>query len=778
MEAISLTPYNVAILTNIAQSYLRQELFDDSIEFSSRAIFVNPKHFKALSRRAAAYHQQKKLKEAAQDMKKAIEIESQNEDLNEQFSIIVGDYEDFLTKSCLDQQMTKQSNKIIDESTQELHFLSELMTTIDQNTPNTFEELPEAWMTYELIVSFLRKTSTLRTFFRTSGHFLRLCDRIVQIVEIFLFKKKKIKKIQENILANMLQCIAAAMKNDARNQIVGFRHTSFRILILQLVTLRTTTTTTTTTTITSSTTTTTTPTITSSTISSTVDTKTEEQKFLEEKIGPLFFVRQSALSVLEEAIDSKSWKQMIVGSFSLIQTLFELFTKTSCNINQLHLTCSSILFTLSSTENGLKTLSTFLNPMETFEKMSMVLEQVIPNVITIQNTNTSSILTQKEMFFFFLQNSLGLLTNLSTQKFFRDTMEKKKDDCAVFFLKEKQQTWHQSLMKSLLTLSQLFDHKFQDFQERSLGILLNLTFSKEVFILEVLIDLQGVKQIISILFNLRVLSIPQNQDQKDQDQDKNQKDHKDEKVQFLSIQQWITIACRAVGLLCRFHTFGLDLKQTSLRQELTSLDLMDILYTNIWTPLFSLLLSSTSTSTSTSTMSTFMSTKKKEEIYQLTSQLFCHFDWCMNLKHQEICHFLRQHQFLSQLFQVLSNHSFSSFSSSIYHQDLEKQKEKMIGNLLKILVSFQKQNDKKNDFPIFSQYFHLQILVDILQHLPDGSARQNVAILLAKLCQQSNEIKENIREMRGIEMMWSISQTINKKQQKQQKQQNKAAASY
>ncbi|RHZ11022.1 hypothetical protein DYB37_005833 [Aphanomyces astaci] len=55
----------------------------------------------------------------------------------------------------------------------------------------------------------------------------------------------------------------------------------------------------------------------------------------------------------------------------------------------------------------------------------------------------------------------------------------------------------------------------------------------------------------------------------------------------------------------------------------------------------------------------------------------------------------------------------------------------------------------------------LEILVDLMSHMKDEKvARKNVAILLAKLCQRSDDIKGRVRALRGIEMMLSICRDL------------------
>jgi len=75
MTALQDERFVVTYLTNIAQTHLRLEQWDDCLEFCKRAIYVEPKCIKAYSRRAAVYRLQGRLAEAVAELKKAVEID-------------------------------------------------------------------------------------------------------------------------------------------------------------------------------------------------------------------------------------------------------------------------------------------------------------------------------------------------------------------------------------------------------------------------------------------------------------------------------------------------------------------------------------------------------------------------------------------------------------------------------------------------------------------------------------------------------------------------------
>ncbi|POM72491.1 Hypothetical protein PHPALM_10782, partial [Phytophthora palmivora] len=138
MEALTASPFNVAVLANIAQCYLRLDELDDCTEFCTRTLFIDENYVKALSRRATAWHRQKRYKEAAEDMRKAFALESENADIVEQHSIIVGDYEDSITNSELDAAVSEcgkvstGSLSLGQSSLEEMRFSMELFKKMEE----------------------------------------------------------------------------------------------------------------------------------------------------------------------------------------------------------------------------------------------------------------------------------------------------------------------------------------------------------------------------------------------------------------------------------------------------------------------------------------------------------------------------------------------------------------------------------------------------------------------------------------------------------------------
>ncbi|OQR95539.1 hypothetical protein THRCLA_07780 [Thraustotheca clavata] len=169
IAALVEAPHDVFILTNIAQTYLRMDLLDDAFEFCSRALYVKPDHLKALSRKAAILHLQGQLEQAANVMKFALELEPDNKDVQEQHSIIVGEYNDICARAALD----KTLNLNPDFETFHLHLAKDIFGKMLVNN----ELQSELWTTEPSplneyatsLVKMFKVEPQIRLLFRTSG---------------------------------------------------------------------------------------------------------------------------------------------------------------------------------------------------------------------------------------------------------------------------------------------------------------------------------------------------------------------------------------------------------------------------------------------------------------------------------------------------------------------------------------------------------------------------------------------------------------------------------
>jgi len=88
-EGLKLCPFDVKVLTNLSQCHWKQKQYEDTIEFASRAIFLNKTCVKALSRRAAAYRMIGHLNDAANDLNVALSIEKHCDSLSLQRATVL-----------------------------------------------------------------------------------------------------------------------------------------------------------------------------------------------------------------------------------------------------------------------------------------------------------------------------------------------------------------------------------------------------------------------------------------------------------------------------------------------------------------------------------------------------------------------------------------------------------------------------------------------------------------------------------------------------------------
>lgn len=81
VDALKILPFDVRILINIAQSYLKLGNYDDAEEFLNRTLFLKPNHVKALSRQAFLFEKTNRPEEALKAAKRASEVEPDNSEV-------------------------------------------------------------------------------------------------------------------------------------------------------------------------------------------------------------------------------------------------------------------------------------------------------------------------------------------------------------------------------------------------------------------------------------------------------------------------------------------------------------------------------------------------------------------------------------------------------------------------------------------------------------------------------------------------------------------------
>ncbi|GLD98962.1 hypothetical protein PINS_up007680 [Pythium insidiosum] len=549
MNALEKAPFNVAVLTNVAQCYLRLEALDDSVEFSTRALFINPNHVKALSRRAAVWHRQQKWKEAAGDMEKALAIDPDNEDVVEQHSIIVGDYEDSLMHSKLETELAAKPSSGASKGAEELIFMMEVLRKMDEhhhrtpvsesdNGAVTGEEVEsssrcqhtDAWVAYELLLPCLERNANARALLRTSGELQKLTQRLCAAMtpSSCFFRSADDNETSSDqpqepsteLLAinAMLHCLAASMISAPRNQVVLFRDVPFRRAFLAIV-----------------------------------DSGLHEAGLRTLAFSAIAVSTQEAvMRVCEEAVDFKSWKKAMIASPKFLLTLIHVLgsevdrNRSARNVHltiRVALSISSVIFTISGDEMGLKALAS-----------------MAPTALRAM----ASALTQHRREPSLLSNLLGLLTNLSTNAGVRATLESDDQDVGKI---------RSVLVKALLTIATQFTKKsvaathrsaLRVCAERALAALLNFSFQSESLVrLELLHH-----NVVSVVH--RVLSGSTNSDAEPSTQPSSSS----------AWQDHLLVMSRSISLLCRLHTVpGISVdRQQELCHELSAPMILDQLY--------------------------------------------------------------------------------------------------------------------------------------------------------------------------------------------------------
>lgn len=209
--------------------------------------------------------------------------------------------------------------------------------------------------------------------------------------------------------------------------------------------------------------------------------------------------------------------------------------------------------------------------------------------------------------------------------------------------------------------------------------------------------------------------------------------------------QPLLVLSRAASLLCRVHSVidaecTVKEERAQLVAKYSDRSVLDALYAVCQGALIS------SAPGTNQDPAAFVS----EETWQLCAQIWCHVGWCINEIHVRC--YLREKKALAAMIDAIE---------LVTSQPRSSASERLVGNITKSLIRMQSDLDLA-DMAVFGDKRRLKTFVIALQCLPDGLARKNVAILLAKLCQSDAQIKDLVRAMRGIEIMTSISASLQK----------------
>ncbi|KAF0756456.1 hypothetical protein AaE_004626 [Aphanomyces astaci] len=142
---------------------------------------------------------------------------------------------------------------------------------------------------------------------------------------------------------------------------------------------------------------------------------------------------------------------------------------------------------------------------------------------------------------------------------------------------------------------------------------------------------------------------------------------------------------------------------------------------------------------------------RPHDCWHLYAQLFCHLAWSFPTAAQ----FMDEHACVRRMMRFMQDkrtHVPKAQTAAF---------ERMVTNCTKCCIAMLAVGGGDVTVAAIVESNGLEILVDLMSHMKDEKvARKNVAILLAKLCQRSDDIKGRVRALRGIEMMLSICRDL------------------
>ncbi|CAK4156273.1 unnamed protein product [Aphanomyces euteiches] len=142
---------------------------------------------------------------------------------------------------------------------------------------------------------------------------------------------------------------------------------------------------------------------------------------------------------------------------------------------------------------------------------------------------------------------------------------------------------------------------------------------------------------------------------------------------------------------------------------------------------------------------------RNEATWQLHAQLMCHFAWSQEVPTTK--DFFEEHGCVTAMVKFLHG------KRPLVAKEEAAAFERTVTNCTKCWISLLPTTPSTSK--AITDNGGLELLVDLMSHMKDEKvARKNVAILLAKLCQRSDDIKERVRALRGIEMMLSICRDL------------------
>ncbi|KAG7387692.1 hypothetical protein PHYPSEUDO_013819 [Phytophthora pseudosyringae] len=415
--------------------------------------------------------------------------------------------------------------------------------------------------------------------------------------------------------------------------------------------------------------------------------------------SPSWVIHASLIRLLEKAVDSKSWRNAMISSEEVLSSLLAALCLRTDDKSVPSDERSAMAAIVQAAASICFTLSSDSVGIQALSSRGVDCLAAVAQALEV-NGSSKSIDSP-------LRNMLGFMTNLTTNQVVRKTVES--NNC---------EETRRTLVRVLLQIAQdagPLTQRDDGCSERALGALLNLSFAEDSPVRTLdLLEFGAVDAVERILSQATPSCFSES----------------------------IAVLSRTASLLCRLHRSacrGENAANESVTARLTSSGMLSKLY---------LVCEYANSSFSGRTSAV------PSELWQLCAQIWCHFGWCAHLA--SVRAFLREKNAASALIQVVA----LANAQRTYRRPTGATTacERLVGNVVKVLIALQ-SNKEATDAQAFRKHASLAVLVTALQELADGVARKNVAILLAKLCQADSQVKDAVRDLRGIEMMLSVSQS-------------------
>lgn len=219
-------PFAINVLTNIALCHSKLQRWEDCLEFSSRALFLDNTSVKALCQSSKAYFQLHQMEEAESAIQAALLLDPKNVEVITYCELLRDEiYEIEAVKTITairnnDTATKERGNKywenlrLLLEVTENMddYLNADLLTAVDRINEallncgdECFQELH-----LRLVCTCLHKSSLLRAYMRSTGHLNGLCNLVTRAA-------KDLEKNEVNLVI-AFDLLSACLLQDSRSQ--------------------------------------------------------------------------------------------------------------------------------------------------------------------------------------------------------------------------------------------------------------------------------------------------------------------------------------------------------------------------------------------------------------------------------------------------------------------------------------------------------------------------------------------------------------------------------